>query len=150
MISKVLSIKVGGSVTRVCLMDYRSKNPKYIKAFQCRHRKVLFDGVLRGDIKSFASALRSMISERNMRTKVRSIYSAVYKDCNKRSKASIYKSKQSRCHGCGECRDYFPVDLANYQLSHNILGVEEDEEQGKKYKIQVLAAPKIFWMVICS
>lgn len=33
MISKVLSIKVGGSVTRVCLMDYRSKNPKIYQRF---------------------------------------------------------------------------------------------------------------------
>lgn len=143
MISKVLSIKVGGSVTRVCLMDYRSKNPKIYQSFSMQTPEgVISDGVLRGDIKSFASALRSMITERNMRTKYVVFTVQSTKIATREVKLPYTKANRVGAMVAANAGDYFPVDLANYQLSHNILGVEEDEEQGKKYKIQVLAAPK--------
>lgn len=143
MISKVLSIKIGGSVTRVCLMDYRSKNPKIYQSFSMQTPEgVISDGVLRGDVKSFASALRSMILERNMRTKYVVFTIQSTKIATREVKLPYTKANRVGAMVAANAGDYFPVDLANYQLSHNILGIEEDEEQGKKYKIQVLAAPK--------
>ncbi len=143
MISKVLSIKVGGSVTRVCLMDYRSKNPRIYQSFSMQTPEgVISDGVLQGDIKSFASALRSMIAERNMRTKYVVFTVQSTKIATREVKLPYTKPNRVGAMVAANAGDYFPVDLANYQLSHNILGVEEDEEQEKKYKIQVLAAPK--------
>ncbi len=143
MISKVLSIKVGGSVTRVCLMDYRSKNPKIYKNFSMKTPEgVVSDGVLQGDIKSFAGSLRNMISEKNMHTKYVVFTVQSTKIATREVKLPYTKASRVGAMVAANAGDYFPVDLANYQLSHNILGVEEDEEQGKKYKIQVLAAPK--------
>lgn len=143
MISKVLSIKVGGSVTRVCLMDYRSKNPRIYKNFSMKTPEgVISDGVLQGDIKSFASSLRSMITEKNMHTKYVVFTVQSTKIATREVKLPYTKANRVGAMVAANAGDYFPVDLANYQLSHNILGIEEDEEQGKKYKIQVLAAPK--------
>lgn len=143
MISKVLSIKVGGSVTRVCLMDYRSKNPRIYKNFSMKTPEgVVSDGVLQGDIKSFASSLRSMIAEKNMHTKYVVFTVQSTKIATREVKLPYTKANRVGAMVAANAGDYFPVDLANYQLSHNILGIEEDEEQGKKYKIQVLAAPK--------
>lgn len=143
MISKVLSIKVGGSVTRVCLMDYRSKNPRIYNNFSMKTPEgVIADGALQGDIKSFASALRSMIAEKNMRTKYVVFTVESTKIATREVKLPYTKANRVGAMVAANAGDYFPVDLANYQLSHNILGVEEDEEQGKKYKIQVLAAPR--------
>lgn len=143
MISKVLSIKVGGSVTRVCLMDYRSKNPRIYKNFSMKTPEgVISDGVLQGDIKSFASSLRSMIAEKNMHTKYVVFTVQSTKIATREVKLPYTKANRVGAMVAANAGDYFPVDLANYQLSHNILGIEEDEEQGKKYKIQVLAAPK--------
>lgn len=143
MISKVLSIKVGGSVTRVCLMDYRSKNPRIYQSFSMQTPEgVISDGVLQGDIKSFASSLRSMLTERNMHTKYVIFTVQSTKIATREVKLPYTKPNRVGAMVAANAGDYFPVDLANYQLSHNILGVEEDEDQEKKYKIQVLAAPK--------
>lgn len=143
MISKVLSIKVGGSVTRVCLMDYRSKNPRIYQSFSMQTPNgVVADGILQGDIKSFANSLRSMISERNMHTKYVVFTVQSTKIATREVKLPYAKRNRIGAMVAANAGDYFPVDLANYQLSHNILGMEEDEEQGKRYKIQVLAAPK--------
>ena len=141
MISKVLSIKIGGTMTRVCLMDYRSKNPKIYQSFSMQTPDdVVVDGVLQGDIKSFATTLRNQIIERNMRTKYVVFTVQSTKIATREVKLPFVKANRIGAMVAANAGDYFPIDLANYQVSHNILGTEEDE-QGKKYKIQVLAAP---------
>lgn len=142
MISKVLSIKVGGTMTRVCLMDYRSKNPRIYQSFSMQTPEdVVADGVLQGDIKSFASTLRNMIIEKNMRTKYVVFTVQSTKIATREVKLPHVKANRIGAMVAANAADYFPIDLVNYQISHNILGTEEDE-QGKRYKIQVLAAPK--------
>ena len=142
MISKVLSIKVGDSVTRVCLMDYRSKNPKVYQSFAIQTPAgVISDGVLQGDIAEFANLLKNAIQERNMRTKYVVFTVQSTKIATREAKLPYVKENRVGAMVIANAGDYFPIDLANYQISHNILGVEEDED-GKRYKIQVLAAPK--------
>lgn len=142
MISKVLSIKVGGTMTRVCLMDYRSKNPRIYQSFSMQTPEdVVADGVLQGDIKGFASTLRNMIIEKNMRTKYVVFTVQSTKIATREVKLPYVKANRIGAMVAANAADYFPIDLVNYQISHNILGTEEDE-QGKRYKIQVLAAPK--------
>lgn len=142
MISKVLSIKVGETMTRVCLMDYRSKNPRIYQSFSMQTPEgVISDGVLQGDVKSFASSLRNMIIDKNMRTKYAVFSVQSTKIAAREVKLPFVKANRIGAMVAANAADYFPVDLANYQVSHNILGTEEDE-QGKRYKIQVLAAPK--------
>ena len=142
MISKVLSIKVGDTMTRVCLMDYRSKNPRIYQSFSMKTPEgVISDGVLQGDIKSFATSLRNMIIDKNMRTKYVVFTVQSTKIATREVKLPYVKANRIGPMVMANAADYFPIDLANYQISHNILGTEEDE-QGKRYKIQVLAAPK--------
>ncbi len=142
MISKVLSIKVGGTITRVCLMDYRSKNPRIYQSFSMKTPDgVVADGVLQGDIKSFATSLRNMIIDKNMRTKYVVFTVQSTKIATREVKLPYVKANRIGPMVMANAADYFPIDLSNYQISHNILGTEEDE-QGKRYKIQVLAAPK--------
>lgn len=142
MISKVLSIKVGDTITRVCLMDYRSKNPRIYQSFSMKTPEgVISDGVLQGDIKSFATNLRNMIIDKNMRTKYVVFTVQSTKIATREVKLPYVKANRIGPMVMANAADYFPIDLANYQISHNILGTEEDE-QGKRYKIQVLAAPK--------
>lgn len=142
MISKVLSIKVGSSVTRVCLMDYRSKNPRIYQSFAIQTPAgVISDGVLQGDIDGFAKYLKNMIEEKNMRTKYVVFTVQSTKIATREVKLPFVKANRVGAMVAANAGDYFPIDLANYQLSHNILGVEEDAD-GKRYKIQVLAAPK--------
>ena len=142
MISKVLSIKIGGTMTRVCLMDYRSKNPRIYQSFSMQTpEEVVADGVLQGDIKSFASTLRNLIIEKNMRTKYVVFTVQSTKIATREVKLPFVKANRIGAMVAANAADYFPIDLTNYQISHNIIGTEEDE-QGKRYKIQVLAAPK--------
>ena len=142
MISKVLSIKVGVTITRVCLMDYRSKNPRIYQSFSMKTPDgVVADGVLQGDIKSFATSLRNMIIDKNMRTKYVVFTVQSTKIATREVKLPYVKANRIGPMVMANAADYFPIDLSNYQISHNILGTEEDE-QGKRYKIQVLAAPK--------
>ena len=129
MISKVLSIKVGSSVTRVCLMDYRSKNPRIYQSFAIQTPAgVISDGVLQGDIDGFAKYLRNMIEEKNMRTKYAVFTVQSTKIATREVKLPFVKANRVGAMVAANAGDYFPIDLANYQLSHNILGVEEDSE----------------------
>jgi type IV pilus assembly protein PilM len=142
MAGKVISIEMGFSITKVCELDYQVQNPKVYNSFVIETPQ----GVLAEDgtvncTEAFADEFRKKLNERGMRSKqvVFSISSS--KIANREVKLPFVKESRLPMLIRSNAADYFPIDLTSYELSHIVLGIE-GEEDNKKYRLMLLAAPK--------
>ena len=143
MAKKVLSIQVGYSLTKVCEMDYQSKKPKMYHCFNVPTPDgVLNDGqvTVRDDliIRIVQGIYENRIKTRDVVFNVSSSRIAsreiLIPPVNKASVISeIVKNN---------AKDYFPIDLEQYELGHMLMGKVADEAGGEKLKVNVLAIPK--------
>ena len=142
MAGKVLSIEMGFSITKVCELDYLVQNPKVYNSFVIETPP----GVLAEDgtvncTEAFANEFKKNVNEKGMRSKqvVFSISSS--KIANREVKLPFVKESRLPLLIRSNAGDYFPIDLTSYELSHIVLGIEGDEDN-KKYRLMLLAAPK--------
>ena len=144
MAKKVLSIQVGYSLTKVCEMDYQSKKPKMYHCFNVPTPDgVLNDGeiTVRDDliIRIVQGIYENHIKTRDVVFNVSS---------SKIASREILIPPVSKNSIIGEivknnAKDYFPIDLEQYELAHMLMGSVPDETTGgEKLKVNVLAIPK--------
>lgn len=139
---RVLSVEIGSSITRVCEVDYRVKNPKVYNNFILDTPEgVMKDGMLKvtpGYIAEFKAAL----SEN--RIKAKKIIFSITSTKIASKEIIIPKVKENRIAALvlSNASDYFPIDLGEYQLAHLILDTVKDELGTESYKVMVLAASK--------
>ena len=143
MAKKVLSIQVGYSLTKVCEMDYQSKKPKMYHCFNVPTPDgVLNDGVItvRDDliIRIVQGIYENHIKTRDVVFNVSS---------TKIASREILIPPVSKMALIGDivknnAKDYFPIDLEQYELGHMLMGKVADETGGEKLKVNVLAIPK--------
>ena len=139
--AKVLSIEVGYSLTRVCEVDYKVKNPKVYGSFTiATPAGTLEDGMI-SNPEALASVLKSALAEKGIKTKqvVYSINST--KIANREVFLPFVKENKIESLVEINASDYFPVNVAAYKLTYSILDTVETEGV-KQYKLMVLAAPK--------
>lgn len=153
MANRVLSVDMGYSLTKVCEMDYGTKNPKVYGSFVLKTPEgMLNDGVVTKK-DEFITEFQKQITAKGIKTKkiIFSISSskiatreAEIPFCKKNRIADLIRANLS---------DYFPIDSSQYLISHSILATTMDSsaEAGadKKnaqtptgYKLLLLAAPK--------
>lgn len=124
---RVLSVEIGSSITRVCEVDYRVKNPKVYNNFILDTPEgVMRDGMLKvtpGYIAEFKAAL----SEN--RIKAKKIIFSITSTKIASKEIIIPKVKENRIAALvlSNASDYFPIDLGEYQLAHLILDTVKDE-----------------------
>ena len=143
MAKKVLSIQVGYSLTKVCEMDYQSKKPKMYHCFNVPTPDgVLNDGsiTVRDDliIRIVQGIYENHIKTRDVVFNVSS---------TKIASREILIPPVSKMALIGDivknnAKDYFPIDLEQYELGHMLMGKVADEAGGEKLKVNVLAIPK--------
>ena len=143
MAKKVLSIQVGYSLTKVCEMDYQSKKPKMYHCFNVPTPDgVLSDGsiTVRDDliIRIVQGIYENHIKTRDVVFNVSS---------TKIASREILIPPVSKTALIGDivknnAKDYFPIDLEQYELGHMLMGKVADEAGGEKLKVNVLAIPK--------
>ncbi len=143
MAKKVLSIQVGYSLTKVCEMDYQSKKPKMYHCFNVPTPDgVLNDGqiTVRDDliIRIVQGIYENHIKTRDVVFNVSS---------SKIASREILIPPVNKTSVIGEivknnAKDYFPIDLEQYELAHMLMGKVADEAGGEKLKVNVLAIPK--------
>ena len=143
MAKRVLSIQVGYSLTKVCEMDYQSKKPKMYHCFNVPTPDgVLNDGVItvRDDliIRIVQGIYENHIKTRDVVFNVSS---------TKIASREILIPPVSKMALIGDivknnAKDYFPIDLEQYELGHMLMGKVADETGGEKLKVNVLAIPK--------
>ena len=140
--AKVVSIEVGYSLTRICEVDYRVKNPKVYNAFTIPTPvDVLEDGVI-SQPEVLAEAVKAGLSEHGIKTK-QTVYSInSTKIANREVMLPFVKENKIESLLEVNASDYFPVDISNYKLTYSILDTVVSEDGRKQYKLLVLAAPK--------
>lgn len=139
--AKVLSIEVGYSLTKVCEIDYRVKNPKVYSSFTIVTPEGALEDGLISNPGALASALQSALDEHGVKTKqvVYSINST--KIANREVFLPFVKENKIESLVEINASDYFPVNVAAYKVTHSILDTVETDGV-KQYKLMVLAAPK--------
>jgi type IV pilus assembly protein PilM len=137
----VLSIEIGSVITRVAEMEHKTKNPRIYQVFTfATPPNLLVDGnVTVTDI--FVSQLRSNLSDRRITTKHAIFIINSNRVANRTIQIPFVKENRVADLLKANASDYFPVDLSQYELSHEVLGpVMEGTE--KKLQVAVVAVPK--------
>ena len=143
MAKRVLSIQVGYSLTKVCEMDYQSKKPKMYHCFNVPTPDgVLNDGqiTIRDDL-----IIRIVQGIYENRIKTRDVVFNV--SSSRIASREVLIPPVSKANVIGDivknnAKDYFPIDLEQYELAHMLMGKVADESGGEKLKVNVLAIPK--------
>lgn len=141
MASKVLSIEIGTNLTHIVEMDYKTKKPKIYKAF-CFATPA--DMVNEGVVKInglFGSFLAGKLKEQKITTnKVMFVLNSSRIASREVDFPNVKENKiQSLIYA--NASEYFPVDLSQYQLIHDIVGHVEEGDV-KRTKVSVIAIPQ--------
>lgn len=138
---KILGIEIGASRIRICEEDYKTKKPKVYKSVSIKTPAgVVSDGLL--DVnEELVSAIKDALSENKIRTKQIIFSMNSTKIASREVVIPFVKENKVKDLIAANVSDYFPVDLDQYEIGHNIIGVKEEENGPKQYKVLVLAVP---------
>lgn len=142
MASKILSVEIGNSITRICEMDFRVKNPKVYKYFCIpTPQGAIEDGFVRENAE-FVAAIRRALSSNKVSTKQVVFTVTSSKIVTREVVLPPLKINQVGTYVKANANDYFPIDLSMYELAHVVLGNETDDEGKEKMRVMVMAAGK--------
>lgn len=144
MASKVLSIEIGYSLTKVLEIDYKVKNPKVYSSFVIETPSDLFKDDVVTDHPIFSEAIRARLHEYNIKTK-NVVFTISSNRIATREIPLPSSVKDARIQSLIEmnAKDYFPIDVTDYKLSYTMLRQNVVEGIDEKKYILVLAAPKV-------
>lgn len=142
MASRVLSIEIGYSLTKVVEMDHGIKNPKIYKCFDFETPiGVLEDGVVSAS-EEFRDEFELACEKNSVKTK-RAVFSITSsRIANREVTIPAVKTNKIAELLRANAAEYFPVDISKYSLAFNILEEMGDKKEGKQYKLSVLAIPE--------
>jgi type IV pilus assembly protein PilM len=141
MASKVLSIEIGQDLTRVAELDYKAKNPKIYNIFTL---KTPPDMVNDGNVNInsvFVSQLGNALNRRSISTKKVIFVMNSSRVANRVIQIPFVKPNRVAGLIAANASDYFPVDMDQYQLVHEVMGTIEDGSS-KQLQVSVLAVPR--------
>lgn len=140
--AKVVSIEVGYSLTRICEVDYKVKNPKVYASFTIPTPAYTYEDGLISQPEALAEAVKAGLAEHGIKTK-QTVYSInSTKIANREVLLPFVKENRIESLLEVNATDYFPVDISNYKLTYSILDTVTAADGTKQYKLLVLAAPK--------
>lgn len=140
--AKILSVEIGNSLTRICEMDFRTKNPKVYKYVSVPTPEGAIEDGFLAERPEFAAAVRKALNENKIKTKqvVFSVTSS--KIATREVMLPVVKMNQIDGMIKANASDYFPIDLSEYELAHLVLGVVKAEGQADRFRVMVMAAGK--------
>ena len=142
MANKILGIEIGQNFTRVVEIDYKTKkNPKIYNIFDfATPQDIMADGVIQY-VSMFRSLLATKLKENKVSTKKVLFVLNSARIATREVEIPAVKDKQIKEMITMNASDYFPVDLEQYQIVHEVLDrIEVDGD--KKIKVSVIAVPK--------
>lgn len=126
---RVLSIEIGTDLTHVIEVDYKTKNPHVYKwfSFATPEGVVVEEGIHKSD--EFKRTLQKKLTSEKITTRKALFVINSSKIANR--EIEIPMVKENRIQGLLQANssEYFPVDLAQYQLVYRTI---EDEQKKKK------------------
>ena len=141
MATKVVSIEIGYSLTRICEVDYKVKSPKVYSCFTVpTPQGALDDGVL-NVTDSMVNFIRKGLRENGVRTRQAVFTITSTKIANREVTIPQVKENKVGDIVAANLSEYFPVDLTQYHIAHNIISTATNEKDEKFYRVNVLATP---------
>lgn len=142
MANKVLSIEVGYTLTRLVLTDYKVKNPKVYKyASIPTPPGVVTDGELHLT-QEYINDVNSTIYANKMVCKSVVFPIASSKIATREVPLPPVKENKIDAMIRANAKDYFPIDLDQYEMGYTILGKNTDTNGKEQVRVQVMVAPK--------
>ena len=137
---KVVSIEAGIWLTKVGLVDYKKSSPKIYKAFTFRTPEhAVDDGYIR-DKEEFAAALVDALQKYGIKEREVVFTLASSKIVTREIAIPPVKENKVASIINVQIKDYFPMDVSDYVISHSKMG--ETEKDGKKLvKYMLVAVP---------
>lgn len=142
--AKILSIELGHSVIKLCEMDYKVNNPKI---YQCQEAITppgsVNDGyITEGKMKDLAYAIKETIARNGIKTKKVIFTVASAKIINREVTVPDVKENQIASVIQANLNDYFPVSLADYEVTHSVIQTIPDGPDQGKHRVTIFAAEK--------
>lgn len=142
MAGKVISIEIGYSLTRVCEVDYKAKSHRVYRRFTMPTPEgVINDGMLKAS-PEFIEAFKKELAGSKMTAKQVMFTIASGKIASREVMVPLVKENRIADVVVANASEYFPVDLSQYELAYNILGIVGEEKGSQQYKLLVMAAPQ--------
>jgi type IV pilus assembly protein PilM len=141
MANRVLSIEIGSVITRVVEVDHKAKYPQIYRVFTfATPPDMLTDGNVNIN-ESFITLLKGNLTQYKINTKQVIFVVNSTRVASRTVQIPVVKENRVGELLKSNASDYFPVDLSQYELSHEVLGqVMEGTE--KKLQVSILAMPK--------
>lgn len=140
--AKILGIEIGSSITRICEMDYKVKNPKLYKYVTIPTPSgMVDDGFLQENIE-FSLKLKRILSDNKISTKQAVFTISSSKIVTREVNIPAVKTAQVGTYIRANATDYFPIDLSLYELAHIVLGSFKADDGSDKLRVMVIAASK--------
>lgn len=141
MAGKVLSIEIGQTTTRLVEMTQNAANPKVFQAVSIdTPPDIVMDGMVQVT-EQFVGMIRECIRARHITTKKAVFVLNSGRIANREVVIPAVKDNKIRGLLQANASEYFPVDLEQYQLVHEVLD-RFMQDGAKKLKLSVLAIPK--------
>lgn len=142
--AKVLTIELGHSVIKLCEMDYKVKKPKI---YQCQEAitpaGAVNDGYIAdGKMKDLAYAIKETIARNGIKTKKVIFTVASAKIINREVTVPAVKEAQINSVVQANLGEYFPVSLADYEVTQSLIQTIEDGIEAGKHRVLIFAAEK--------
>lgn len=140
--ARILSVEIGNTITRICEMDFRTKNPKVYKYFCIpTPQGALEDGFVR-DSAAMTAALKRTIAENKIKTKQIVFTVTSSKIVTREITVPPMKEAQVGGYVKTNANEYFPIDLSNYEIAHVVLGIDKAGAGGNSFRVLAIAAGK--------
>ena len=142
MAGKVISVEIGYSFTRVCEVDYKAKSHRVYRRFTMPTPEgVIHDGMLRAT-PEYIEAFKKELAGSKMTAKQVMFTITSGKIASREVMVPLVKENRIADVVVANASEYFPVDLSQYELAYNILGIVGEEKGSQQYKLLVMAAPQ--------
>lgn len=142
MAGKVISIEIGYSLTRVCEVDYKAKSHRVYRRFTMPTPEgVINDGMVKAT-PEYIEAFKKELAGSKMTAKQVMFTIASGKIASREVMVPLVKENRIADVVVANASEYFPVDLSQYELAYNILGIVGEEKGSQQYKLLVMAAPQ--------
>lgn len=138
MAGRIVSIKIGYSITHVAEVEHESKNPKIYHAFAFETPDDVLndDGVHVTD--EFVRRMKQGMTENGIQTNRIMFTISSTRVANREVTIPLVKESKIKPILMANAKDYFPVDLALYQLVYRVIETLKAEKQ---MRISIYAVP---------
>lgn len=140
--SKIISIEVSNLQIRICEADYRAKTPKVYKYFSVLTPEGAYEDGAIMNVEAIAEVIKIALASNAVKTKQVVFTVLSGKIATREVLLPDVKMNQVDTLVKTNARDYFPIDLSQYQITELVLGREKDEDGSSRLRTIVMAASK--------